>query len=114
MDKPVNGISHLDLPRITFLTGIVFLVADSAFLSRISDNVKIMFKANFIGTLSDELQGFVIAVSAYPVKVIRTNSNVIMYAICINVRTDDYRSILSENTFCPLNTDAMSFFCRNA
>ena len=67
----------------------MFFIADSAFLSRISDNVKIMFKANFIGTLANELKRLCVTVPANPVKVIRTNSNVIMYAICINVSADN-------------------------
>lgn len=91
----------------------MFLVADSAFLSRISYNVKIMLKANVIGTLSDKLQCFVIAVPAYPVKIIRTNSNMIMTMICVAVGTDDYRSVLTENFFRSFNTYAMCFFGRN-
>ena len=92
----------------------MFLVADSAVSLWILDDVKIMLNANFIGTLSDELQGFHITVPTNPVKVIRTNGDVIMNVIGINVSADDYRSILSENSFCPLNTDAMCRFCRNA
>ena len=113
MDKPVNGICHFNLPRITFLSGIMFLVADSTFLLRISDNVKIMFKANFIGTLSDELQCFVIAVPTDPVKVIRTNGDVVMNVIGINVSADDYRSVRPEYLFRPFNTYPMCFFGRN-
>ena len=105
---------NLDLPRITFLTGIMLLVADSAFLSRIFDNIKIMFKSDFIGTLSDELQGFVIAVPAYPVKVIRANGDVVMNVIGINVSADDYRSVYSKHLFRPFRSYPMCFFGRNA
>ncbi len=79
----------------------------------INGNVKIMFKANFIGTLSDELQCFIIAVPTYPVKVIRTNGDVIMYAICINVSADDYWSVYSEYLFRPFHSYPMRFFGRN-
>ena len=67
----------------------MLLVADSAFSFRIFDYFKIMLNANFIGTLANELKRLCVTVPANPVKVIRTNSNVIMYAICINVSADN-------------------------
>ena len=91
----------------------MFLVADSAFLSRISDNVKIMFNADFIGSLANELKRLCVTVPTYPVKVIGANGDVVMYAICINVSADDYRSVRPEYFFRPFHSYPMCFFGRN-
>ena len=91
----------------------MFLVADSAFPFRISDNIKSMFQTNFIGTLSDKFQRFSVAVPAYSVKIIRTDRNMVMAMLCIAVGTDNYRSVLTEHFFRPFNTYAMCFFGRN-
>ena len=47
-NEPVYHISHLYFPRITFLSSIMFLVADSAVSFWIFDDVKSVLQTNFI------------------------------------------------------------------